>query len=110
MKATITSRFEKPSTAIPSQINATLNSRHDKYPKILKVLARTIHLLGRQGLALRGHRELMEDRKNKNNNPGNFIEFLREIANYSTRRAHGKASKQKMQHILARKVRTNILV
>ena len=79
----VISRFEKPGTTIPSQINATLNSRHDKYPQILKILSRTIHLLGKQGLALRGHRESKEDRENKENNPGNFIEFLREIANYS---------------------------
>ena len=79
----VISRFEKPGTTIPSQINATLNSRHDKYPQILKILTRTIHLRGRQGIALRGHRESMDDRENKDNNPGNFIEFLREIANYS---------------------------
>ena len=79
----VISRFKKPGTTISSQINATLNSRHNKYPQILKILARTIHLLGRQGLALKGHCESMEDRGNKDNNPGNFIEFLREIATYS---------------------------
>ena len=50
---------------------------------ILKCIARTIHLLGKQGLPLRGHREDMIDSEtDTDRNPGNFIAFLHEIAQY----------------------------
>ena len=49
------------------------------YPKLLHVIARTVHLLGRQGLSFRGYRENI----NSNiNNPGNFFQILKEISNY----------------------------
>ena len=41
-----------------------------------------MHLFGRQNLILRGHRESIADQK-ISDNPGHFIAFLREIANYS---------------------------
>ena len=96
--------FEKPSTTIP---NATLNSRHDKYPQILKILARTIRLLGSQGLALREYRESMEGR---DNNPRNFIVFLREIANYSPELAEHMEKPASRNATYLNKVRTNLLV
>ena len=50
---------------------------------ILKCIARTIHLLGKQWLPLRGHQEEMIDSgTGTDRNPGDFIAFLHEIAQY----------------------------
>ena len=76
-------RFETPENTIPVQTDKTKDSRLRVYPVILKCIARTIHLLGKQGLPLRGHREDMIDAENDTDrNPGNFISFLHEIAQY----------------------------
>lgn len=75
-------RFERPANTIPALVTSTLSERHKKYPEILGAIARVVHLLGKQGLAFRGHREKMTDTDELVGNPGNFIAFLREIANY----------------------------
>ena len=76
-------RFETPEDTIPVQTDKTKDSRLRVYPVILKCIARTIHLIGKQGLPLRGHREDMIDAENDiDRNPGNFITFLYEIAQY----------------------------
>ena len=54
-------RFETPENTIPVQTDKTKDSRLRLYPMILKCIAKTIHLLGKQGLPLRGHREDMID-------------------------------------------------
>ena len=54
-------RFEAPENTIPVQTDKTKDSRLRVYPVILKCIARTIHLLGKRGLSLRGHREYMID-------------------------------------------------
>ena len=46
---------------IPVQTDKTKDSRLRAYPVILKCIARTIQLFGKQGLPLRGHREDMID-------------------------------------------------
>ena len=56
-------RFEAPENTIPVQTDKTKDSRLRVYPVILKCIARTIHLLGKQELALRGYREDMIDSK-----------------------------------------------
>ena len=76
-------RFETLENTIPVQTDKTKDSRLRVNPVILKCTARTIHLLGKQGLPLRGHREDMIDAENDTDrNPGNFITFLHEIAQY----------------------------
>ena len=121
MKATVTTntleRLLKESLAgsksqvpqFPVRLMLPLSSRHDKYLQILKILARTIHLLGRQGLALRGYCESMEYRENKDNNLGNFIEFLWEIANHSPLAEHMEKPASRNATYLSPKVRTNLL-
>ena len=74
-------RFETPENTIPVQTDKTKDSRLKIYPVTLKCIARTIHLLVKQGPPLRGHREDMIDAENDTDrNPGNFIAFLQEIA------------------------------
>ena len=62
------------------QVNEVLKERHQVYKKIVEALARVIHLLGKQGLALRGHREGPKAAAGKNQ--GNFLALVREIAHY----------------------------
>ena len=66
--------------AIPVQVNEVLKERHQVYKKIVEALARVIHLLGKQGLGLRGHREGPKAAAGKNQ--GNFLALVREIAHY----------------------------
>ena len=40
-----------------------------------------IHLIGKQGIALQVHREELDDSK-PDNNPGNFLSILTEVAHY----------------------------
>ena len=62
------------------QVNKVLKERHQVYKKIVEALARVIHLLGKQGLALRGRREGPKAAAGKNQ--GNFLALVRKIAHY----------------------------
>ena len=76
-------RFKAPENTIPVQTDKTKVSRLGIYPVILKCIARTIHLLGKQWLPLGGHWENMVDSETSTDqNPGNFIGFLHEIAQH----------------------------
>ena len=76
-------RFEAPENTIPVQTDKTKDYRLRVYLVILKCIARNIHLLGKQGLPLKGHREDMIDSETgTDRNPGNFIAFLHEITQY----------------------------
>ena len=76
-------RFKAPENTIPVQTDKTKDSRLRVYPVILKCIARTIHLFGKEGLPLRGHWENMIDSETSNDrNPGNFMAFLHEIAQH----------------------------
>ena len=76
-------RFEAPENTIPVQTGKTKDSRLRVYPVILKRIARTVHSLGKQGLPLRGNWENMIDSETgTDRNPGNFIAFSHEIAQY----------------------------
>ena len=57
-----------------------LKERHQVYKRIVEALACVIHLLGKQGLALRDHREGPKAAAGKNQ--GNFLALVREIAHY----------------------------
>jgi len=77
----IIDRFESASSTIPALTNSILKERNAEYPRIVEALGRVIHLLGKQGLALRGHREgvaAASDDKNQ----GNFLALVYEIAHY----------------------------
>ena len=75
----IIEKFENPANTIKTITNENLKQRYQVYPKVVETLARVVHLLGEQGLALRGHRESSED---ASNNQGNFLTLVHEIAHY----------------------------
>ena len=64
-------RFKKPESTIPTLIDNSIKERYETYPKVVHATSRVIHLIGKQGIALRGHREELNDSK-PDNNPGNF--------------------------------------
>ena len=75
--------FEAPENTIPVQRDKTKDSHLRVYPVILKCITRTIHLHGKQGLPLRGHqKDMIDSETGTDQNPGNFITFLHEIAQY----------------------------
>ena len=63
---------------VPPKINDQIKKEmHQFYPKIVEALTWAICLLGKQGLALSGHRESLENETNKTQ--GNFFTAIREI-------------------------------
>lgn len=76
----IIERFKNPMNTVTAKLNDELKQRHHVYPKTVETLARAIQLLGRQGLALCGHRESLENETNENQ--GNYFTLVREIADY----------------------------
>ena len=75
----IIERFENPTSTVQVNMNNDLNERYQVYPKVVEALSRVVHLLGRQGLAFRGHRESLE---NRDKNSGNFLTLVQEVAHY----------------------------
>ena len=69
-----------PANTIPVQVDEVLKETNLVYQKIVEALARVIHLLGKQGLAMRGHREGPKEVADKNQ--GNFLALVGEIAYY----------------------------
>ena len=47
----------------------------------MHAISRVIYLIGKQSIAIRGHREELDDSK-PDNNPGNFLSVLREAVHY----------------------------
>ena len=47
----------------------------------MHAISRVIHFIGKQGIALRGRRKELDDSK-PDNNPGNFLSILTEVAHY----------------------------
>ena len=72
-------RFKKPESTIRALIDNSIKERYETYPKIVDVISRVIHLIGKQGIALRGHRQELDDSK-PDDNPGNFLYILTEVA------------------------------
>ena len=74
-------RFEKPESTIPALIDNSIKESYETYPKVVYAISRVIHLTGKQGIVLLGHREELDDSK-PDNNPGNFLSILTEVAHY----------------------------
>ena len=70
--------FETVVNTIDYQTSQDIQNRYKTYPQIIEALARIVHLFGRQGLTLRGHRENLEEDES---NMGNFLAIVKEIAN-----------------------------
>ena len=74
----IIEKFETVVNTIDYQTSQDIQNRYKTYPQIIEALARIVHLFGRQGLTLRGHRESLEEDES---NMGNFLAIVKEIAN-----------------------------
>ena len=57
-------KLEKPANTIEYQTNKEIQNRHKIYPQLVETLARIVHLLEKQGLAFRGHRESLVEEGN----------------------------------------------
>ena len=75
----INDKFEKPVNTIAYQTNKEIQNKHEIYPQLVEILARIVHLLGKLGLAFRGHRESLVEE----GNTGNVLEIVKEIANHN---------------------------
>ena len=74
-------RFETPEGTIDYHSYTAYLELCKKHPKILEVVIRAVHFHGRQGLALRGHRETLHE-SDENQNLGNFLTYLEELKSY----------------------------
>ena len=74
----IIEKFENPTNTVKAIMDENLKQRHQVYPKVVEALARVVHLLGKQGLTLRGHRESSD----VSDNQGNFLTLVHKIAHY----------------------------
>ena len=74
-------RSEKPESTRPAFTDNSIKERYETYPKVVHAISRVIHLIGKQGIALRGHREELDGSK-PYNNPGNFLSIITEVAHY----------------------------
>ena len=74
----IIKKFENPTNTVKRIMDENLKQRYQVYPKDVEALARVVHLLGKQGLALSGHRESSD----ASHNQGNFLNLVHEIAHY----------------------------
>ena len=59
--------FEKPEKKVSSLLNQELQDRASTYKKIVALLDHAVNFCGRQGIALRGHREDMDGKRNLEN-------------------------------------------
>ena len=60
-------------------MDENLTQRYQACPKVVEALARVVHLLGKQGLALRGQRESSD----ASHNQGDFLTLVHEIIHYN---------------------------
>ena len=72
-------RFSKQKGGIDTLNAKEIKERAIKNTEILKGITRSVVFLGTQGLAFRGHNELLE---NDQNNPGNFLTSLQLLKRY----------------------------
>ena len=70
----IIKKFENPTNSVKTIMDENLKQRYQLYPIVVEALARVVPLLGKQGLALRGHRESSED---ASHNQGNGLASTR---------------------------------
>ena len=67
--------FENPERTVSALMNKEKQSRAPTYRQIVALLAQAVHYCGRQGIALRGHREDIQN--NSEGNPGNFLALIK---------------------------------
>ena len=74
-------RFEKLGSTILVLTDNSIKERYETYPKVVHVISRVTHLIGKQGIALRGQKEESDDSK-PDNSPDNFLSILTEVAHF----------------------------
>ena len=71
-------KYENPATAINVVMNSRLQQLMDRNMHVIKSLLKIVILCGKQGIALRGHRDDHIDWSSKSpTNEGNFIQLVR---------------------------------
>lgn len=74
-------RYENPSQTIATQLNAQVQKTMENNRRVIESLLRVVMLCGKQGLALRGHRDdnivWTNKGESESDNRGNFIELVR---------------------------------
>lgn len=63
--------------SVSAQLSSSYAAQVEHNRKVLRSVIATIELCGRQGLALRGHRDDLQHLDDVNNNPGNFYALLK---------------------------------
>ncbi len=119
-------RFQNPSEAINVVFNKEAQKRMEDNQKVVEALLKVIILCGRQGLALRGHRDdhidWSEDQEDHDaQNRGNFIELVRFRAEtdgvlhahlqYAPRNARytSKTIQNQLIDVVGKRIRSDIL-
>ena len=74
-------RFKKPESTKPAFIDNFVKERYETYPKVVHAISGVIHLIRKQDITDRGHREELDDSK-PDNDPGIFLSILTEVAHY----------------------------
>ena len=62
--------------SIDTQLDTSYAAQIQKNRKVLKSIMATVEVCGRQGIALRGHRDDGKHLDDGDNNPGNFLVLL----------------------------------
>ena len=69
-------KFENPTNTVKTVMDENLKQRYQVYPKVAEALARVVHLLGKQGRALRGHQQSSD----ASHNQDSFLTLVHAIA------------------------------
>ena len=73
-------RYENPTLTVATQLSTQLQKQMEDKTKVIESILRIVMLCGKQGLALRGHRDdniIWDDAEQEGENHGNFIELVR---------------------------------
>lgn len=118
-------RYENPSQMIATQFNTQLQKTIENNKKVIESLLRIVMLCGKQGLALRGHRDdnivWTNKGEGESDNHGNFIELVRfraesdEVLRHHLQSAPrnaiytSKTIQNELVHIIGSRIRGDIL-
>ena len=91
----IIEKFENPTNTVKAIMDENLKQRYLVYPKVVEALARVVHLLGKQGLALRGHLESSDT----SHNQGNFLTPRDRSLLSSPKKSFGGFFTQRLKHL-----------
>ena len=118
-------RYENPSQTIATQLNTQVQKTMEDNRKVIESLLQVVMLCGKQGLALRGHRDdnivWTNEGEIESDNRGNFIELVRyqaesdEVLRHHLQSAPrnaiytSKTIQNELVHIIGSRIRSDIL-